>query len=107
MNYSEILELTRAGFTKEEILAMEAAGSTNPEGQKKEEPKKEEPEPKKVEEPIAKDNPPAPENIILSKEQLQQLIQGVAVQTASGKIETPPTVNERLADRLTSLMKGE
>lgn len=38
----------------------------------------------------------APQPVTLSPEQLQQLIQGVAVQTSSGVIETPPTAEDSL-----------
>ena len=47
--------------------------------------------------PVAPTQPPAPQPVQLSPQQLQQLIQGVAVQTASGVVETPPTANDILA----------
>ncbi len=40
--------------------------------------------------------PVAPAPVQLSSEQLTKLIQGVAVQTASGTIETPPTAEQAL-----------
>ena len=40
--------------------------------------------------------PTAPAPVQLSPEQLTQLIQGVAVQTASGTVETPPTAEQSL-----------
>lgn len=104
MNFKEILELTRAGFTRDEILAMDSAeqhieeqptGVTAPEENQTPNPSD------------ADSTNSAPSTINLTDEQLKQLIQGVAVQTTSGKVELPKDINSTLADRLASIMKGE
>lgn len=47
--------------------------------------------------------PVAPAPVQLSPQQLTQLIQGVAVQTASGTIETPPTAEQALLNMFNSV----
>ena len=47
---------------------------------------------------------PQPQPVTLSPEQLQQLIQGVAVQTSSGTIETPPSAEDSLSKLLESIV---
>ena len=47
---------------------------------------------------------PAQQPLTLSPEQLQQLIQGVAVQTAGGTVETPPSAQSALEKMYESIV---
>lgn len=47
---------------------------------------------------------PAAQPLTLSAEQLQQLIQGVAVQTAGGTVETPPSAQSSLEKMYESIV---
>lgn len=54
--------------------------------------------------PAAPVQPAQAQPVTLSQEQLQQLVQGVAVQTASGTVEMPPTAQESLAKMFESVV---
>lgn len=120
MTIQERVTLLNAGYSKETIDAWEAGIEAAPAA--KVEPA--EPTPQPVPEQVPAQQPapaPAPQvvqqptpapapvqkvatpqvvtqpqPVTLSPEQLTQLIQGVAVQTSSGTIETPPTAEDSL-----------
>ena len=105
MNVQDILALTKAGFTKDDIMKLSADVQPNP-GKPTEDIKPAEAEQPKAPEVVA----PAPQptqQIALNEEQLKQLIQGVAVQTASGTVEMPKDLTTTLNERLSSILKGE
>lgn len=54
--------------------------------------------------PAAPVQPAQAQPVTLSPEQLQQLVQGVAVQTASGTVEMPPTAQDSLAKMFESVV---
>ena len=54
--------------------------------------------------PAAPVQPAQTQPVTLSQEQLQQLVQGVAVQTASGTVEMPPTAQDSLAKMFESVV---
>lgn len=124
MTIQERVTLLNAGYTKDMIDAWEAgqeAASTTPAANA--EPSEPTPQPVPAQVPAQQPAPapapqvvqqapapapvqqvatpqvvtqPQPQPVTLSPEQLTQLIQGVAVQTSSGTIETPPTAEDSL-----------
>ena len=102
MTIQERVTLLNAGYTKETIDAWEAA-SAAPVQQPAPAPAPQvvqqvTPAPVQVQQvtPAPVQQVTAPQPVTLSPEQLTQLIQGVAVQTSSGTIETPPSAEESL-----------
>lgn len=102
----DILKLANLGYTKEEIdvlLTEQATPVVEPQKVA---------EPTKVE-PVAevKTEVSAPQtsqtSVTLTSEQLNQLVQGIAVKTASGTIEMPKTTDEILGEHFKSILKGE
>lgn len=106
MKIQDIIELTKAGFTKEEIVELSKSGLIDEE---KPEPKTEpEPRPEPEPEPEPKTEPEKKENsYTFTDSQLQQLIQGVSVKTSGGVVSMPPNINDKLGEHFNSLMKGE
>ena len=114
-----ILTLLNAGYTKAEIDAMQAPAGTTPAPAPAPAP---DPAPAPAPAPVpaaapaptpapapaqaetpAPDPAPALAPIQLSEAQLQQLIQGIAVTTSSGKIEVPPTAQDSLKKFYTAM----
>ena len=62
------------------------------------------PKPAPAPTPAAPVQPAQAQPVTLSPEQLQQLVQGVAVQTASGTVEMPPTAQDSLAKMFESVV---
>lgn len=118
LDYQAILTLLNAGYTKAEIDAMQAPAGTTPAPAPAPAPDPAPapasapapaasaptpaPAPAQVETP-APDPAPALAPIQLSEAQLQQLIQGIAVTTSSGKIEVPPTAQDSLKKFYTAM----
>lgn len=122
MTIQERVTLLNAGYSKETIDAWEAGQEAAPTPAAKVEPAEPTPQPVPAQVPAQQPAPaPAPQvvqqpapapapvqqvatpqvvtqpqPVTLSPEQLTQLIQGVAVQTSSGTIETPPTAEDSL-----------
>ena len=113
MTIQETITLLNAGYTKADIDAMVSNQQPAPQPEVVQpetiqqpvvqpqvaQPVVQQPaiQPEVIPQPAAPTQPPAPQPVQLSPQQLQQLIQGVAVQTASGVVETPPTANDILA----------
>ena len=123
MTIQETITLLNAGYTKADIDAMVSNQQPAPQPEAIQQPapqpeaiQQPAPQPEAIQQPatpivqqqaapavtqlpqpVAPTQPPAPQPVQLSPQQLQQLIQGVAVQTASGVVETPPTANDILA----------
>lgn len=106
MNISEILELTRAGFSKEEIIALATPTQPAPTPAQVVEPT-----PAQIvddgKEPKVEPTPAPAQAITLTDEQLKTLAQNFAVQTASGSIEIPKSSDEKLSEHFLSILKGE
>lgn len=105
MTYTEVLELIRAGFKKDEIEAMMAAekkpSEKAPEPEQKTEPKQDpKPEPDKAPEPEAKPEPSETEKLVaalgLKFDALTQAIQKQNVEGLEGKDSTQ-TVDDVIA----------
>lgn len=62
------------------------------------------PQPAPVQQVATPQVSPQPQPVTLSQEQLTQLIQGVAVQTSSGTIETPPSAEASLTKLLENIV---
>ena len=90
MTVQERLQLLNYGYTKEQVDAMAQPAQAPTVAQPAQAPAVAQPAPTQQAQPVA----PAP--VQLSPDQLTKLIQGVAVQTASGTIETPPTAEQAL-----------
>ena len=103
MKSEEILELVRAGYTKEEISKMDSNSmevGTEPQAQPS--------EGSEIEKEVLDNKAEAKTSTVtLSEDQFKQLMQGVAVKTASGSIEVPPSIDNKLAERFKSICKGE
>ena len=103
MTIQETITLLNAGYTKADIDAMVSNQQPAPQPEAIQQPatpivqQQAAPAVTQLPQPVAPTQPPAPQPVQLSPQQLQQLIQGVAVQTASGVVETPPTANDILA----------
>ena len=121
LDYQTILALVNAGYTKAEIDAMmHPAGATpTPAPVPAPDPAPDPvpapapapavapaptpaPAPAQAEMP-APDPAPALAPVQLTEAQLQQLIQGIAVTTSSGKIEVPPTAQDSLKKFYTAM----
>ena len=103
MKSEEILELVRAGFTKEEISKMDSNSmevGNEPPAQPTEDSENEK-------EVLDNKAEAKASTVTLSEDQFKQLMQGVAVKTASGSIEVPPSIDNKLAERFKSICKGE
>lgn len=105
MDIKELLELTHAGFSKDEILAL-VSTKTEPATAPIVEPT---PAPKAEEVKVDKVEPatPAQTAITLTDEQLKTLAQTFAVQTTGGTIELPKSSDEVLSEHFLSILKGE
>ena len=103
MKSEEILELVRAGYTKEEISMMES----NSKGVN-DEPSAQPTEGSEIDKEVLVNKAETKTSTVtLSEDQFKQLMQGVAVKTASGSIEVPPSIDNKLAERFKSICKGE
>ena len=117
LDYQAILALVNAGYSKAEIDAMMQPAGTTPAPAPAPAP---DPAPAPAPAPAAAppstpapapaqaktptpDPAPALAPIQLSEAQLQQLIQGIAVTTSSGKIEVPPTAQDSLKKFYTAM----
>lgn len=102
MTTEQILKLVDAGYTRDEILKMDQPAQVS---EAPAEPSETPVQAVSIEKQTA--TAPQSGNVTLSNEQLQQLIQGIAVKTASGSVDMPASIDDTLAARLNSLLKGE
>lgn len=112
MTIAEVIELAKAGLTKDDIIQMSEAGVFNEDNTHKIEdnthkiedaPDIQENKEDNKQEEAKQNNTP----ITLTDVQLQQLIQGIAVKTAAGTVEVPENVSDKLSAHFNDLMKGD
>lgn len=106
LTMADVLSLAKAGFSADDIktLSLQSAQPAQP-VQPAEAPAQSAEVPAQPTEAAAKPN--ESKNITISESDLQKLLQGIAVSTASGKVELPPGIDDTLGAHYQALMKGE